>query len=89
MAGTGVFYRAPDHALLETRLNAADKPGKHLWVFASAWLVQDPKLLGDEVIFDQENLLTLQGPGCYKCEKPYSGQMAKRKCLGTLKLQPE
>ena len=84
MAGTGVFYRSPDHAALEARLRAADKPGKHLWVFVSAWQVQDPKRLGDKVIFDQENLIQLDGPGCYKCEKPYSGQMAKRPCLGKL-----
>jgi hypothetical protein len=64
-----VFYRAPDRDVLEKRLRAADERGKHLWIFVSCWRVQDPKNLGSEVVFDQENLLMLKGPGCYKVRK--------------------
>ncbi|MGW5291528.1 hypothetical protein [Streptomyces bacillaris] len=35
-------------------------------------------------ILDHENLLTIEGTGCFKCEQPYSKYIAHRKCTGTM-----
>jgi hypothetical protein len=43
--------------------------GVHLWICASVYQVADPA--GPQDLLDVENLLTLQGPGCYWCEQPY------------------
>jgi hypothetical protein len=84
-------YAAPENEILEKRLIAADKPGQHLWIITAGWIMTDPASAYDPAVIkllDRENLVALAGPGCYKCEKPYSGKMAKRPCLGSLELQP-
>ena len=53
----------------------------------AAWLIADPaSAYRPDVIklMDRENLVTFAGPGCYKCERPWSAKMAKRRCLGSL-----
>lgn len=53
--------------------------GKHLWTVVGCWNVI-PNDSG--YILDTENLMTLQGPGCFKCEKPYSAELAAQPCTG-------
>lgn len=65
-------YRAP--AMPETR------PGKHLWVIAGMWRV-DPRQV-NEVHLDLENLISIEGPGCYHCEQAYTPELAARSCEG-------
>lgn len=79
-------YRPGSRANLDKHLRSLDKPGQHLWVMTGAWHIADPASAfdGTEKILDLENLVAFTGPGCYKCEKPYSAQMAKRPCLGSL-----
>jgi hypothetical protein len=82
-------YLPPRTEVLERRLIEADRPGEHLWIMTAGWLIADPGSASDpEVIklMDRENLVIMAGPGCFKCERPYSGQMAKRRCLGRLDL---
>jgi hypothetical protein len=33
-------------------------------------------------MLDQENLLTIVGPGCFYCEQPWSPRLARRRCPG-------
>ena len=33
-------------------------------------------------MLDVENLLTVEGPGCYVCEEQYSPELAVRPCTG-------
>lgn len=40
--------------------------GSHLWVFVGMWGVKDPSAKRQN--FDIDNLLTVEGPGCYWCE---------------------
>lgn len=55
-------------------------PGAHLWVMLAAWYVANPR--EPEINLDRENLLSLNGPGCYKCEQPFSKRLAKKPCRG-------
>jgi hypothetical protein len=80
--GGGVRYRTPSPDRLDRRLANADHPGRHLWVLTAAWLVADPE--SREVQMDAENLITVQGPGCFKCEQPYSRRIAAKPCRGTV-----
>jgi hypothetical protein len=87
---TKAVYQPPLSSTLEARLTAADKPGQHLWVMTAGWLIADPASAHDPdtiKFLDQENLAILAGPGCFKCEREYSGQMAKRPCLGSLRVE--
>lgn len=43
---------------------------------------QDP---GPQLL-DHENVLTLEGPGCYKCEEPFSVRLSHRRCTGRMEL---
>ncbi|MCM8548935.1 hypothetical protein [Streptomyces sp. STCH 565 A] len=71
-------------------------PGEHLWAILTMHRVSDDTIRrlnrGEDPgpgILDHEGLLTLEGPGCFKCEQPYSRYVAHRKCTGTLDLQPD
>lgn len=60
------------------------RSGNHLWVVLQSYQI-DPKKWteSDElVIFDIENLLSVEGPGCYYCEQPYSPSLYYRRCPG-------
>src|SRR4051794_20584796 len=85
-----VRYEPLSHAVLARRLAALDKPGEHLWIVTAAWSLPDPASVRDPSVLkllDQENLIAMPAPGCYNCERPYSAQMAKRRCLGTMEPQ--
>lgn len=47
----------------------AYQEGQHLWVFIGVWRVTDPA--SRKQVFDTENMITIEGPGCYWCEKHY------------------
>ncbi len=55
------------------------RTGDHLWAVFSVYRwtpgVETPML-------DQENLLTIQGPGCYYCLTEYTPAAATRRCKG-------
>jgi hypothetical protein len=55
-------------------------PGHHMWVWLGVWYVANPREM--EVNLDRENLINLAGPGCYKCDQPYSNRLAKQPCRG-------
>jgi hypothetical protein len=82
VAGAGIGYESPPAATLEARLATADTPGEHLWVVTAAWLSADPE--NPRYILDAENLLTVQGPGCFKCEQPYTRRIAAKPCYGSM-----
>jgi hypothetical protein len=87
VGGAGVRYVPIGPEQMEQRLRHADAPGKHIWVMVAAWIIGEPASASDPDVIklmDRENLVQFQGPGCFKCEKPYSGQMAKRPCRGRL-----
>ena len=58
-------------------------PGEHLWIMAGVWKV-DAKAVarGDKMHLDTENLLSIDGPGCFWCECVYSAQTASAPCKG-------
>lgn len=61
-------------------------PGEHLWTIVRMWRVPVPagQLRESHFFLDTENLLTLEGPGCYKCEQPYSSILADTPCEGSV-----
>ena len=68
--------------------------GQHLWTMITMFKVSDHAIQqmnkGEDpgpALMDHENLLTVEGPGCYKCEEPYSKYLAHRKCTGSLGAQ--
>lgn len=84
--GTGLFadIAGSDTAVFARRLRQLDKPGAHLWVYTAAWATTEPR--AREAQLDSENLVSLAGPGCWKCEQPFSNRLARRPCRG---LPPE
>lgn len=85
----GQLYEPPDPSTMETRLRHADRPGEHLWIMTAGWLIAAPSSAGDPAVLkfmDRENLVILAGPGCYKCERPYSAKVAAGRCPGVLDL---
>lgn len=66
-------------------------PGEHLWMFSVAFRMSDEtaRVLAEgkqpeTIIFDHENVLTAPGPGCYKCEEPFTRRLYFRKCTGSM-----
>lgn len=53
--------------------------GKHLWIFVAVFAVQEPARSNQD--FDSENLLTIEGPGCYWCEQVWKSTIGS-KCPG-------
>lgn len=43
------------------------------------WKVQPER---DQFLLDTENLLTIEGPGCYVCEEEYTPERATQPCPG-------
>lgn len=81
--GTGMFREINlDQVSLDRRLEQLDRPGAHLWVYVGVWATSTPR--EPEAHLDSENLVGLNGPGCYKCEQPYSNRLARRPCRGRI-----
>jgi hypothetical protein len=79
-----VQYETPQKELLDKRLAEADKEGEHLWIVTACWKVADPeKHRGEAMHLDRENILQIAGPGCFKCEQPYSRRIAAKPCYGS------
>lgn len=80
-------YAPPSAEQLDKRMRAADIRGQHLWVMTAGWLIADPASAYDPGVIklmDRENLVIMAGPGCYKCEQPYSPRIARRTCHGKI-----
>jgi hypothetical protein len=88
-------YRMPPAQRTDAAMAAADMPGQHLWVMTAAWRLTDPEKAyaatmtpefdeENAYLLDQENILALAGPGCYKCEELYSPTLAALPCRGQL-----
>jgi hypothetical protein len=59
------------------------RSGEHLWITIAAYKVDPEKSLsGGPTILDYENLLSVEGPGCYYCESEYNTLIASRRCKG-------
>lgn len=59
--------------------------GEHLWVMTGAWRIARPETILDPsgtFHLDMENLLTLDGPGCWVCEQVWSPEVAALPCPG-------
>jgi hypothetical protein len=53
---------------------------EHLWVMTGLRRVDPLVALSGEQHLDLENLITVDGPGCYKCEQIYSATVAAQPC---------
>lgn len=82
--GTGLFHdvEGSDSSVFARRLELLDKPGAHLWVYVAAWATTEPR--ATEARLDSENLVSLTGPGCFKCEQPFSNRVARKPCRGRI-----
>jgi len=59
--------------------------GIHLWMIFSCFRVDPTKVLyGSPYELTNENLITIEGPGCFKCEEVYSPERAGRRCTGSM-----
>lgn len=61
--------------------------GPHQWTMAALWRLSGPAARAavagtDAIHLDRENLLTIDGPGCWVCEAPWSEAIADRTCPG-------
>jgi hypothetical protein len=58
--------------------------GEHLWVVTGLWRTADPSgvVEGRRILLDAENLLSIDGPGCYVCEQVWSPELEKQPCPG-------
>lgn len=56
------------------------QPGQHLWMALGMWQIKDPS--SGKLMLDVENLMTIEGPGCYICEEPYTPELAAKACPG-------
>lgn len=79
--GMGISQEAPGgfHRIPEYDRRTRD----HYWVMSAAWKVDPIKAKsGDDNYLDMENLVTLQGPGCYYCGLAWTPHLARRRCAG-------
>lgn len=76
VTGTGIRIEARHrhHADMPT-----PKPGDHQWTVLAMWHVNPT---ADHLDLDTENLLTIEGPGCYICEQTWSPEAAAKPCPG-------
>ena len=55
--------------------------GQHFWIIAGMWKVTPP-IGGKQILLDLENLVNIDGPGCYWCEEVWTPELAKSPCRG-------
>jgi hypothetical protein len=80
----GTSYTADTAQLsdrMEARYNAHLRTGTHLW-FVGVLHEVDPSNWGATPRLDESNIISVNGPGCYICEEPYSERAAHRRCPG-------
>jgi hypothetical protein len=56
------------------------RSGDHLWTIITMYRWGGPTV--ERPTLDNENLLSVMGPGCYYCEQPWSERLAQRRCKG-------
>lgn len=56
------------------------EPGKHLWIVTGLWKVTPTPVA--KFILDTENLITIDGPGCFWCEQLYRPGAEAVPCKG-------
>lgn len=78
-AGPKVYAENIDR-LTERRAEAVAN-GEHLWCYTSLWESRDPTQR-EGVHLDTENLLSVDGPGCFICEALFHPSMLGRPCPG-------
>lgn len=49
------------------------KPGEHMWMVFGMWYVASPT--ADRFELDVENLVSIEGPGCFICERSCPGEL--------------
>lgn len=64
---SGGIRQRGDERKISVQLPEPD--GRHLWCFFGVWQVANPAASHQN--FDMENLLTVEGPGCFWCEQPW------------------
>lgn len=81
--------RGPTVPVPERQTHAAQlpnlAPGEHLWIMAGVWRIEHPETAHDpgvQKFLDLENLLTIEGPGCFVCEQVWSADVAAQPCPG-------
>jgi len=79
--GTGFTVEAPPEV---DRIPPFDpRSGDHIWLIITAYRVDPARWTpGHSPHLDTENLVSIVGPGCYYCERPYSERLARRRCPG-------
>jgi hypothetical protein len=76
--GTGIRQRTRRRPL-----PASPAPGgPHQWVITGVWRISPEKVGREEFHLDTENLLAVDGPGCWVCEQPYRPAIANGPCPG-------
>lgn len=59
------------------------RSGDHYWIVITSYKVSPENLeSGEKAFFDHEALVSVAGPVCYYCEKPYTQLLATRRCKG-------
>jgi hypothetical protein len=68
---------------MTARYNAHKRTGSHLWIVGVLHEV-DPAgwRPGVQPKLDQDNIISVNGPGCYICERPWSEREGHRRCPG-------
>jgi hypothetical protein len=65
--------------------------GIHLWTLMVMFRIHNPEMIKDPtavIHMDRENLLTIEGPGCFKCEQPWNDRLARMRCKGSMEMMP-
>lgn len=63
-------------------LDSQVEPNQHLWILLGVFRVNPAVIGSGEVHLDSENLLTIEGPGCFLCEQTYTPATAALPCPG-------
>ena len=92
LVNTGIKqFVGPDHQAMSDRLGKEEeyskKAGEHLWVTIVTYKVGKESLRSmskTPLNLDVENLLSVEGPGCYICGEIYSRNLLDRACPGEM-----
>lgn len=57
-------------------------PTDHVWAMFAMFKVDITKVFSGQSHLDTENLVTISGPGCYRCEQTYTAAIAAAPCPG-------
>lgn len=85
---TGHVYPVPESKIHAPEAFRALEDGAHMWAVMAAFRLSDESAArtftdsGAQVMMDQENLMSVEGPGCILCERPWSAQLAAERCPG-------